>query len=73
MGFLIVHQCSSDSISIKNNSIHSTYLILSLVMKGRYDSNASHQGTCVGGVRRIILQEAREAEVRHLADEVAVD
>lgn len=35
--------------------------------------NVSHQGAGVGGVRCVVLQEARQAEVRHFTHQVTVN
>lgn len=37
------------------------------------NSDATDQGACVSGVSRGVVQEAREAKVGDLADQVAVD
>ena len=36
-------------------------------------TGGTHQGAGVGGVRRVVLEEAREPKVGHLAHQVAVD
>ena len=43
------------------------------MVRRRRRRRRTHQGAGVGGVGRVVLQEARQAEVRHLADQVAVD